>query len=170
MIRNWRALTLVLVMALAAGESVASGIQRSRAMHHLSHDALEWGRWVAANVRGRLALARGDQHVMRFLPDATVSGADIYTLSAPRTGLALLRTGDFPDLEQAFAWLRAQRVTHLLVDGRHHADTCFAPLLSAPALPSFLVERYASPPGSRWPVRVVEVHWERYTPGAFGAR
>jgi hypothetical protein len=157
--RHAGAWTLALVIAFAVGESAASGVQRQRAASHESQDALAWARWVAENVRGRLALARGDQLVMLFLPDAAVGGADIYSLSAPRTGLALLRTGDFPDLDQAFAWLRARGVTHLLVDGRHHQDTCFAPLLSAPVLPPFLVERYASPAGSRWPVRVMEIRW-----------
>ena len=110
-------------------------------------------------------MPKGYELVMTYLPDATVGGVDIHTMYAPRTGLALLRPGDFPTLDDAFSWLRKDHVTHLLVDGRYHKGTCFEPLISAVTLPPFLIERYANGREARWPVRVFEIHWDRYAPG-----
>jgi hypothetical protein len=158
--RHAAAWTLAFVITFVVGESTAAVIQRHRAVRSEWNAGLEWGRWVATHVRGRLVLARGDQLVMIFLSDARVGGADIYTLSAPRTGLTLLRSGDFPTIDDAFAWLRAEHVTHLLVDGRYHKGTCFEPLMSAETPPPFLAELYRSGPASRWPVRLFEIRGE----------
>ena len=162
--RHAGAWALALVVIFAAGESAAVGIQRYRAVRSEWNAGLEWGRWIASHVRGRLVLARGDQLVMMFLPDATVGGADIYTLFAPHTGLALLRSGDFPTIDEAFGWMQMQQVTHLLVDGRYHKGTCFEPLMSADIVPPFLTEVYATGSDSRWPVRLFEIRWERRDP------
>jgi hypothetical protein len=163
--RHAGAWMLAAAVAFAAGESTAAGVQRQQALHHESGAGLVWARWVAENVRGRLALPKGYELVMLFLPDATIGGVDIHTMYAPQTGLALMRPGDFPSLDDAFSFLRRANVTHLLVDGLHHKGTCFEPLLSALAPPPFLTERYANGPAARWPVRVFEIHWERYAPG-----
>ena len=156
---------LAAAVAFAGGESVAAGVQRQRALQGEEIDGLVWGRWAAEHVRGRLALSKGHELVMMHVPDARIGGADIFTMSAPRTGLGLIRPGHFTTLDEAFAWMRGHGVSHLLVDALHDAGTSYAPLLSASDLPPFLVERYASAPGSRWPVRVFEIRWERYEPG-----
>jgi hypothetical protein len=155
--RHPGAWVLAALVAFAAAESTVAAVQRHRALHDETADGLVWARWVAANVRGRLALARGHELVMLHLPDATIGGLDILSMSAPRTGLALVRPGHFPTTEAAFAWLRANGVTHLLVDGLRDAPSWHAPLLTAPSPPPGLADRYATPPGSRWPVRVFEV-------------
>jgi hypothetical protein len=166
--RHAGAWMLAAAIVFAVGQSTAAGVQRQRALHHESGAGLVWGRWVAEHVRGRLALPKGYELVMIFLPDATVGGVDIHTMYAPRTGLTLLRPGDFPNLDDAFTWLRTANVTHLLVDGLNHKGTCYEPLLAAVTLPPFLTERYTNGPAARWPVRVFEIHWERYAPGTVG--
>lgn len=163
--RHAGAWMLAAAVAFAAGESTAAGVQRQQALRGEEIDGLAWGRWVAEHVRGRLALSKGHELVMMHVPDARIGGADIFTMSAPRTGLALIRPGHFSTLDDALAWMHKRGVSHLLVDGLYDAGTSYAPLLSAAPLPPWLIERYVSGAGSRWPVRVLEIRWDRYERG-----
>jgi hypothetical protein len=160
-VRHAGAWALAAAMTFAVAESTAAAVQRQRALHDESLAGLEWGRWTAEHVRGRLAISGGHELVMMFLPDASVGGADIFSMYAPRTGLALIRPGEFPTLDEALKWMKTQQVTHLVVDPRDEGTPYLAPLASGDP-PPYLIEEYASPRDSEWPVRIFRFRWDRY--------
>jgi hypothetical protein len=140
---------------LAIGHSAAAGVQRHQQLHDRNRSGLEWGRWIATHVRGRVAIVEGQELVMMHVPDATVGGVDINTMYGPETGLSLIRPGHFPTLEAAVAWMRSAGATHVVIDYQYTFPPYFDRLRDAPP-PSYLMERYATGPGSAWPVRVYE--------------
>jgi hypothetical protein len=158
------AVILTLAFAFAVGESTAAAVQRHRGVTDPSIAGMVWGRWTAEHVRGRLAISEGHELVMMFLPDARIAGADIFTMSAPSTGLSLVRPGTFQTLPEAITWMKARGITHVVVDPGDDATLYLRPL-AAGALPPYLVEEYASPPQSPWPVRILRFDWDRYGPG-----
>jgi hypothetical protein len=160
-VRHAGAWALAAAMTFGVAESTAAVVQRQRAVHDSSLAGLEWGRWTAEHVRGRLAISGGHELVMMFLPDASVGGADIFSMYAPTTGLALIRPGEFPTLDEAMTWMRAQHVTHLVVDPQDEGTPYLAPLASGPP-PPYLIEEYTSPRDSQWPVRIFRFRWDRY--------
>jgi hypothetical protein len=152
---------LAVAMVFWAGESAAAAVQRQLVLTGQSQDGLEWGRWTAEHVRGRLAISEGQELTMMFLPDAVIGGVDIFSMYAPQTGLTLVRPGEFPTIAEAFAWMKGAGVSHVVVDGMDAATKYFGPLVRGDP-PPFLTEEYASPRGSRWPVRIFRVNWDRY--------
>jgi hypothetical protein len=66
----------------------------------------------------------------------------------------------YPDhlsIDDAMDWLRAEHVTHVLVDDLHDLPPGIAWLRDGP-VPPFLIERFSTrASGSRWPIRIFEI-------------
>lgn len=150
-----------LVSAFAVGHSIAAGVQRYRQLHSPAIAGLEWGGWIAGNVRGRVAVREGQELIMMHLPDAAIGGFDINTIAAPRSGLALVKPGYFPTVDDALAWMRDDGVTHLVLDNFLDPPAYLAPLRAHPRQP-YLTELFSTVGRSPWPVRVVAISWPSY--------
>jgi len=63
-------------------------------------------------------------------------------------------------IDEAMAWLRAEHVTHVVVDDIHDLPPGIRWLREGP-VPPFLIERFSTRgSGSRWPIRIFEVRWD----------
>ena len=145
------------IIAFVCSETIVAQIARRDALSDPRIDGIAAGRWIAEHARGRLAMVEGHELVMMHLSDAVVGGNDINAISAPITGLQLVRPGSLRTLEAAIDWLRARRMTYVAA-APGDPSTWWAERLATPSSgPAVLVERYASAPQSRWPIRVYEV-------------
>jgi len=77
---------------------------------------VKFGRWVAGNIRGKMAIAFGGDYIMMNLPDTTVAKAGLFDMSAPRSGLSLVYPGHFTDPDKLVKWLKDNRISYLAID------------------------------------------------------
>jgi len=154
--------TMTALLAFIVGETAVGQIQRREELDGPRRDGMVWGRWIAEHVRGRVAIVEGQELVMMFVPDAVVAGADINAMRAPTSGLELVRPRPFGSTSDAAAWLRSHGITHVLLDRRDpNAEWIEKLHADGEAQHVRLVERFATPIESRWPVRVFEAQWRR---------
>jgi hypothetical protein len=125
----------------------------------LSRDGLTWGKWVAQNIRGKIAITEGGDLIMVNLPDTKVGGVGQYERYAPESGLSIVRPGYFENLSSAMEWYKEIGVTHLAVEF----------LLGVGRMPRFFKE-YPPPPYLKevysyvglWKVGIFQIDWSEY--------
>ena len=82
-------------------------------------EALTMSRWIAENVRGKIAMAASNDIVMMNLSDTTVAQLGLFDLRAPKTGLQVVYPGKIDDIDQLTKWLRNNHVEYLVIDRDH---------------------------------------------------
>lgn len=168
----YRFFRAVFVAGVVVVSLSAAAWYRHRALNDGTRDALVWGRWAAANVRGTLAIVEGSAAVMMFLPDTSAAGVGLMDLYAPRTGLRVIRPGVFPSLDEAMAWMRGVGVTHLAVDDHNIGRRPYLEDVRDPATrPACFRQIYADDAGaSAWAMRIFEIDWPSCAGGRKGDR
>ena len=161
--RSRRYVAAVLLVAFAAGSLAFAAVHRARALDDRDRDGVVWGKWIATNVKGKVALIEEASFIMMHLPDASVAGAGLMDMYAPRSGLSTVRPGYFRTLDAAMAWFRDIGVTHLVVDDVNVARRPYLEEIRPDALPAWLEQVFSNyGTDSRWKVRIYRIRWDRY--------
>ncbi len=75
-----------------------------------------WASWIAANVRGTVAIVEGGDLIMQHVPDTRIGGREQMSFYAPVTGLAVLRPGNLPSVEAAIGYFTEKHINVVVVD------------------------------------------------------
>jgi hypothetical protein len=156
-----RGAVTLLVVVFVVQSLVTAVLYRQRESSPAVSDGLEWGRWAAAHVRGRLAIVEGGDLVMMHVPDTSVAGVGLMDLYAPITGLRVTRPGSFESLPEAMAWMRSIGVTHLAVDDANIERRSYLKVVRDPASrPACLRLVYSNElTATAWRQRIFEIRW-----------
>ncbi|MFH1758977.1 MAG: hypothetical protein ABH822_00235 [Patescibacteria group bacterium] len=95
-----------------------------------SDHALEFGRWVAQNIRGKIAIALNQDFIMMNLPNPRVASAGLFDFYATRTMsdfgtksdivlVELKYPGRFEDIASLTAYLKENNFDYLALDRDH---------------------------------------------------
>ncbi|HIE41382.1 MAG TPA: hypothetical protein EYP80_01835, partial [Candidatus Aenigmarchaeota archaeon] len=128
------------------------------------HDGLEWGRWAAQNIKGKIAIIEGGDLIMMHLPDTMVSGVGQLDLYAPTSNLSVVRPGYFENLSSAMEWFKEIGVTHLALDDNNiNRRPYLREIYSGKEIPSYLIEVYSNyDTDSKWKMRIYYVNWSEW--------
>ncbi|MBP7571358.1 MAG: glycosyltransferase family 39 protein [Acidobacteria bacterium] len=166
------AVVAAFVVVIVAQSLVTAAWHRHRETAPEVADAVEWGRWAAGHVRGRLAIVEGSAFVMMHLPDTRVAGVGLMDLYAPATGLSVVRPGTFDTLAEAMAWMRSAGVTHLAVDDLNIERRPYLKAVRDPAArPRCLRLVYSNEATAiAWRQRIFEIRWAECDPREVSAQ
>jgi len=92
-----------------------------------SYQELEFARWTAANLRGKLAISTMGDFVMMHLSDATVGGRGLFNVAAPQSGLELVYPGYFTDSEELKKWMIDNDVEYLALTRSNQQQRIITP-------------------------------------------
>ena len=127
-------------------------------------EALTMSRWIAENVRGKIAMAASSDIVMMHLPDTTVAELGLFDLKAPQTGLQIVYPGKINDVDQLTIWLKDNGVDYLVVDRDHMPR--IKPQLKISTikiLPSYYEKIYHDySVESSWETEIYKLNWSRF--------
>lgn len=128
------------------------------------HDGLEWGRWAAQNIKGKIAIIEGGDLIMMHLPDTMVSGVGQLDLYAPTSNLSVVRPGYFENLSSAMEWFKEIGVTHLALDDNNiNRRSYLREIYSGKEIPSYLIEVYSNyDTDSKWKMRIYYINWSEW--------
>lgn len=131
------------------------------------NDGLEWGRWAAQNIIGKIAIIEGGDLIMMHLPDTTVSRVGQLDLRAPDSNIRVVRPGYFEDLDSGMQWLKEVGATHLALDDNNISRRPYlGELCSEEGIPSYLVEIYSNyDTDSRWKMKIYHINWSEFKNG-----
>jgi hypothetical protein len=117
--------------------------------NHPDHDGLKWGRWIAENVHGKLAIIEGADLIAMHLHDNK------------SIRLSALRPGYFENLDTALEWFKKEGVTHLAIDDLNIHRRSYLKEINDNSDTSELFEEVYSNYGSdsKWKIRVYVIHW-----------
>ena len=121
-------------------------------------------RWIAENVRGKIAMAASNDIVMMHLPDTTVAELGLFDLKAPQTGLQVVYPGKIDDVDQLTIWLKDNGVDYLVVDRDHMPRiTPQLKISTIKALPSYYEKIYHDySVESSWETEIYKLNWSRF--------
>lgn len=126
---------------------------------------LEWGRWIAQNVQGRVAMFNGDI-VMMNLPDTKICDKEgLTTLYSPQANLSVINPGYFDKLTQAMQWFMEKNVTHIALDEiTINRRPYFKEIYQQKKIPPYLTEVYSNyDTDSNWKIRVYSFNYSEFT-------
>lgn len=128
------------------------------------HDGLEWGRWAAQNIKGKIAIIEGGDLIMMHLPDTMVSGVGQLGLYAPTSNLSVVSPGYFENLSSAMEWFKEIGVTHLALDDNNiNRRSYLREIYSGKEIPSYLIEVYSNyDTDSKWKMRIYYINWSEW--------
>jgi len=128
------------------------------------YDGLEWGRWAAHNIKGKIAIIEGGDLIMMHLPDTKVSGVGQLDLYAPKSNLSVVRPGYFENLSSAMEWFKEIGVTHLALDDINiNRRPYLKEIYSGEGIPLYLTEIYSNyNTDSKWKMRIYYINWSKY--------
>lgn len=128
------------------------------------YDGLEWGRWAAQNIKGKIAIIEGGDLIMMHLPDTKVSGVGQMDLYAPKSNLSIVRPGYFENLSSAMEWFKEIGVTHLALDDLNiNRRPYLKEIYSGEGIPLYLTEIYSNyNTDSKWKMRIYYINWSKY--------
>ena len=128
------------------------------------YDGLEWGRWAAQNIKGKIAIIEGGDLIMMHLPDTKVSGVGQLDLDAPKSNLSVVRPGYFENLSSAMEWFKEIGVTHLALDDKNiNRRPYLKEIYSGEGIPLYLTEIYSNyNTDSKWKIRIYRINWSKY--------
>lgn len=128
------------------------------------YDGLEWGRWAAKNIEGKIAIIEGGDLIMMHLPDTKVSGVGQLDLYAPQSNLSVVRPGYFENLSSAMEWFKEIGVTHLALDDNNiNRRPYLKKIYSGKEVPSYLTEVYTNyGTDSKWKMKIYYINWPEY--------
>jgi hypothetical protein len=66
-------------------------------------------------LKGRIAIYEGGDFLMQLLPDASIGGATLHNTYAPVSGISVMRPGNLPGPESAWAYFRSREVSYVVV-------------------------------------------------------
>ncbi|MFH1403492.1 MAG: hypothetical protein ABIH11_04405 [Candidatus Altiarchaeota archaeon] len=127
-------------------------------------DGLDWGGWVAGNVRGNAVVVEGEDLVMMNLPDTIVGGVDdtIHTYISP-SGLNTSQPGCFEDFNSSMEWFNENGVTHIIVEESHMYKRPYLREVLYGSGKPYLTEVYSNyDTGKRWRVKAYLINWTLY--------
>jgi hypothetical protein len=127
-------------------------------------EAILTARWIAENVRGKIAVAGGNDLIMIHLPDTTVSGRSLFTLKAPRTGLEIVYPGHINDIDQLTRWLKENNVDYVSIN-RDYTHRIIPPLKisTIKELPYYYEKIYHDySVESSWETEIYKLNWSRF--------
>jgi len=128
------------------------------------YDGLEWGRWAAQNIKGKIAIIEGGDLIMMHLPDTKVGGVGQLDLYAPKSNLSVVRPGYFENLSSAMEWFKEIGVTHLALDDINiNRRPYLKEIYSGEGIPLYLTEIYSNyNTDSKWKMRIYYINWSKY--------
>jgi hypothetical protein len=86
-------------------------------VRHSEHEAPPaWAQWAAANLKGKIAIYDGVAYLMQLLPDASIAGVGDFDLYAPISGISVMRPGNLPGPESAWAYFESRGVSYVVVE------------------------------------------------------
>lgn len=158
-------LSLFLIIFILFSLITPVGQWYSATAHQSSiNDGLEWGRWAAQNIKGKIAIIEGGDLVMMHLPDTQVSGVGQLDLYAPKSNLSVVRPGYFENLSSAMEWFKEIGVTHLALDDKNiNRRPYLKEIYSGKEIPAYLTEVYSNyNTDSKWKMRIYRINWSEY--------
>lgn len=128
------------------------------------HDGLEWGRWAAQNIKGKIAIIEGGDLIMMHLPDTKVGGVGQLDLYAPQSNLSVVRPGYFENFSSAMEWFKEISVTHLALDDNNiNRRPYLKEIYSGKEVPLYLTEVYTNyDTDSKWKMKIYYINWSKY--------
>jgi hypothetical protein len=132
-----------------------------KASYQETADGLEWGKWVAENVEGKVAMIDGGDLIMMHLTEVTFD--EYSALAAPNQGIRLIVPGCFQDLSSGMDWLRERGTTHLVLDEKIINRRPYLEEAHNPKFSSVFKEIYSNQnTSSQWKVNIYKIDWESY--------
>ena len=130
----------------------------------IERDGLEWGRWAAQNIQGKIAIIEGGDLIMMHLPDSAIAGVSLFDIYAPESNLSTVRPGYFENLSSAMVWFNELGVTHLALDDRTiHKRPYLKEVYPGRKIPQYLTEVYSNyNTDSKWKMRIYRINWPEY--------
>jgi hypothetical protein len=130
----------------------------------ITQDGLDWGKWAAQNIEGKIAIYLGHYLIMMHLPDTVVGGRGHHYLSAPNSNLSVVSYGYFENFNSAMKWFKENGVTHLIVDDNNvRSRPYLKEIYFAKEIPPYLNEVYSNfYTHSKWKVRIFSIDWPEY--------
>lgn len=78
-------------------------------------EKIKFGRWIANNIRGKIAMGYDWDFVMMNLPDAKAGRQSLFHVIAPKTGIEIIYPGYFESTDKALKWFRDNKITHFII-------------------------------------------------------
>ncbi len=127
-------------------------------------EALTMSRWIAENVRGKIAMAASNDIVMMNLPDTTIAQLGLFDLKAPRTNLQVVYPGKINDIDILTQWLKDNKVDYLVVDRDHMPRiTPQLKIYTGKVLPSYYEKIYHDySVKSSWETEIYKINWNKF--------
>ena len=126
-------------------------------------EKLEFGRWVAANIKGKIAMGYDWDFIMMNLPDTQVGGRGLFNPIAPKSGIEIIYPGYFNNIDSAMKWFKKNKITHVIIS--QEPRTVHPPLRILPNVdkPDYLELIYSKFDDIyNWQVEVYKVNWKEY--------
>ena len=102
-----------------------------------SQQEMEFARWVAFNLRGKLAISIEGDFVMMNLPDATIANRGLFDIITPQSGLELVYPGYFTDPQELKKWMMKNNTKYVaLTRGNQKQRIIVPPIIYEGELPS----------------------------------
>lgn len=127
-------------------------------------DELEWGKWIAENIKGKIAMFNGDLVIMH-LSDRKFGDTRQFTdLYSSKANLSVMMPGYFKNLSSALKWYQRVGITHFaLDDATINRRPYFKEIYSKKDIPSYLTEVYSNyDTDSNWKMRVYSFNHSEY--------
>jgi hypothetical protein len=132
------------------------------AIRYDGYQHLSFGRWIAENVRGKIAIALNNDLVMMNLLDTRAGGSGLFNLHASRSGLETTYPGSFNNAEEAMEWFKKNKVTHLAIDRSYRLEFNL-PIYTGKKIPKYWEEIYSIPaPSTFWDIEIYKINWQEY--------
>lgn len=150
----------MLVMAVAAPFLLISFVQSGYYWIPLNH--LKFGRWVATNIKGKIAIGRNNDLIMMNFPDTIVGGRGLFDLEAPQSGIATTYPGPFNDPIEIMPWFKEHKVTHLAIDTSYQANFALDTYTGKNIPPYWKLIYEDSDIVANRNIRLYEIDWKKY--------
>lgn len=123
---------------------------------------MEFGRWMAAHVKGTIAMGRNNDLIMMNLPDTGVGGRGLFDLEAPLSRVKTVYPGPFADPEEIMPWFKSRGVTHMVMDHSYQPNFPLDTYTGNKIPPYWKLLHAAVNPIAGWNMSVYEIDWEKY--------
>lgn len=142
----------------------ASHLSQLKESQQFSFNDLDWARWSAKNIKGRIAIIEGGDLIMMNLPDTVIGGVELHRLSAPQSNLSIIRPGYFKNLSSAMEWFKNSGVTHLAIDYRIDIRPYLKDIYTEGKVQTYLTQVYSNEDSpSKWKMKIYYIDWAKYS-------